>query len=213
MDKKKSIGHSTKKWVATKFQQKDWVKKLETISGIPFEPRKSVRIVYLVVDCSSSMGEGNKMNQAKKGAVGFADEAQTKGYSVGLIQFALYAEHILEPQNELTSFDVNVERMTANGSTNMAAAIQMAIDKLIDRAGEKVMCIVTDGMPDDKKAALDAANETRKKGIDIMTIGTDDADKGFLEELATRKELSLRISRDQLEQGIVSMAKMLPEKK
>jgi Mg-chelatase subunit ChlD len=44
---------------------------------------------------------GNKLEQAKKGAKGFADDAQTKGYSVGLIQFDTNAQHLLEPQRHL----------------------------------------------------------------------------------------------------------------
>lgn len=213
MDEKKSIDGLTNKGIITaKFRQKDWVKKLEAVSGKPVASFKSSGNVYLVVDCSGSMSEGNKINQAKKGALGYADQAQRKGYSVGLIKFASCAEHILEPQNKIINISSIIDTMTANGSTNMAAAIQMATDKLIDKTGDKLMCIVTDGMPDDKKAALIAADKAKKEHIDIMTIGTDDADKDFLEEIATRKELSTKVSRDRLEQGIISMAKMLPGK-
>lgn len=94
----------------------------------------------------------------------------------------------------------------------MAAAIQIARDNLLDKGGERVICIVTDGMPDDRKATLEAMNEIKTQGVEIMTIGTDDANKEFLEELATRKELSRKVLRDQLERGIISMAKMLPKK-
>ncbi len=210
MDKEKSkIDTVNKDSVLTRFQQKNWVRKLEAVSGKPVLPRKTGKAVYLLVDCSGSMAEGNKLLQAKKGAIGFAEEAQRKEYSVGFIQFASHAEHVLEPQNELTGFNIKVEKLSASGSTNMAAAIQIARNNLLGRAGEKVICIVTDGMPDDKKATLEAANEIRTQGVEIMTIGTDDADKEFLEELATRKGLSLKVLRDQLERGIVSMAKML----
>lgn len=194
------------------FRQKNWVKKLEAASGKPVKPRKSRGTVYLVVDCSGSMAEGNKIEQAKSGAIGFAREAQRRGYAVGLIYFASKAEHILEPQDECTRLHATVERISAMGSTNMTEAIQMAKDKLFDKAGEKVICIVTDGMPDDKKTTLAVTNEARIQGIEIMAIGTDDADKGFLDEMVTRKDLSLKVSRDQLERGIISMAKMLPEK-
>src|SRR5574340_1741284 len=140
MDNKQSMSNSTNKdSVPTKFQHKGWVKKLEAVSGKPIEFYKFGRVVYLVIDCSGSMAEHNKIEQAKKGAIGFADVAQKKGYSVGLIQFASYAEHMVEPQNELTSLKANVERISANGSTNMAAAIRMAIDYLSDKASNKVI--------------------------------------------------------------------------
>ncbi|GJQ23929.1 MAG: VWA domain-containing protein [Planctomycetia bacterium] len=194
----------------TKYRQKQWVKKLETASGKPVLTRRSLKNVYLLVDCSGSMAEGNKLEQAKNGAIGFAKEALKKDYSVGLIQFASSAEHLLELQNELTRLTTKVESMSSGGSTNLAAAIQIAKDNFADKTGEKVIYLVTDGMPDDKKAVIEAAHEIRAQGVEIMTLGTDDADKEFLEELATRKELSLKVLRDQLERGIISMAKMLP---
>lgn len=213
MDEKKLVSTSTKKVITTtKFKQKDWVKKLEKISGESIHSIKYVGTVYLVIDCSGSMSEGNKMIQAKRGSVGFAYEAQSRGYSIGLIQFSSLIEHILEPQDDLTNFNANVENMIADGSTNMADAIHEAMNRLIDKVGEKVICIVTDGLPDDTKAALNAAKEARKEGVDLMTIGTDDADYSFLKKLSTRNELSLKVDRDQLEHGIVSMARMLPGK-
>ena len=210
-DQKKSIVSSGKKSIAAQFGQKDWVKKLEAASGKPIVPAKPFfgGTVYLVIDCSSSMDNDN-MNQAKRGASGFANESQRKGYSVGLIQFSSSAEHISEPQKELGSLNAAVERMSSSGSTNMAAALTLAAEKFVDCHGEKIICLVTDGMPDSREAALAAANQAKQSHIDIMTIGTDDADRQFLEEIATRKELSAKVSRDQLAQGMVSMAKLLP---
>ena len=42
--------------------------------------------VYLAIDCSASMA-GQKLLQAREGALDFAEDAQIKGYSVGLVQF------------------------------------------------------------------------------------------------------------------------------
>ena len=53
--------------------------------------------VYLVIDCSSSMA-GQKISEAKKGALNFTREALTKRYSVGMISFASAATHICEPR-------------------------------------------------------------------------------------------------------------------
>ncbi|WP_420207782.1 vWA domain-containing protein [Candidatus Electronema sp. JC] len=210
-DNKNSISRSGGQSIAAKFAQKDWVKKLEAASGKPIVPAKPFfgGIVYLVIDCSGSM-DGDKLHQAKRGASGFAVESQRKGYSLGLIQFSSYAEHISEPQKEIARINAALEKMQTDGSTNMAVALSLATDKFADRSGEKIICLVTDGMPDDRNAALAAANRAKQAGIDIMTIGTDDADREFLEQLATRKELAAKVVRERLEQGIVSMARLLP---
>lgn len=212
MSDDKRVGRPTGKGgIVPRTQQKDLTKKLEAILGKTLEVSKPQGAVYLVVDCSVSMS-GNKLEQAKSGGKGFAEEAQRKGYAIGLIQFDSDAKHLLEPQHELASFHSSVERLAIGGSTNMAAGIQAATERLGGVGKEKVICIVTDGQPDDKTATLNAANEAKSVGIDIMTIGTDDADKTFLEALATRKELSLKVLSTQLQQGITSMARMLPDK-
>lgn len=208
-DPKKSVGYSSKCGIAG-LGQRSWAKKLEAVSGKPIAPIQAGGTIFLAVDCSGSMSDGDKIGSAKKGASGFADESQRKGYSVGLIQFSSYAEHISDPVNEIASLNAEVEKLEIGGSTNMADAISLATNKLADKMGEKIICLVTDGMPDNRHAAFDAAHRAKKEQIDIMAIGTDDADKNFLEEIVTRKELSVKVSREQLEQGIVSMAKLLP---
>ncbi|MCF6147580.1 MAG: VWA domain-containing protein [Candidatus Kuenenia sp.] len=214
MDNNKTTTNSIDKNLPLKkFRDKSWVKKLEAASGKSMIPNKSRKTVYLLIDCSGSMSEGNKLEQAKKGAIGFAIEAQSKEYSVGLINFSTYAELMLDPQKVLTQITAVVEDLSPKGSTNMTAAIQLAQGKLSDKTGDKIICIITDGLPDNKEATLEAAKEARMHGIEIMAIGTDDADKSFLEQIVTRKELSVMVLRDQLERGIVSMAKMLPGKK
>lgn len=220
MSQDRSLTQNRNNNIAAKAQQKDWAKKLENLSGEKLGLSSSKRytssvgvgIVYLVIDCSGSMN-GNKLQDAINGGKGFADEAQTKGYTLGLIQFDSAAKHILEPQKEITVFYSSIEKLTTGGSTNMAAGIEMAMRSLVNiPKSEKVICIITDGQPDDRSATLRVAEEAKRNGIEIMTIGTDDADKEFLEQLATKKELSIKVANTQLKQGITSMAKMLPSK-
>lgn len=168
-----------------------------------------VGFVYLVVDCSGSM-EGDKLNQAKKGAFNFAKDALTKEYSIGLIQFESVATHICEPTRDIEIFSKHLQRMGIGGGTNMSDAIRLATEKLKGKAGFLVMVIITDGMPDNVQAALEEANKAKKNRIDIITIGTDDADEEFLKKLASRRELNVMIASNQLEKGISSTVKMLP---
>ncbi len=169
-------------------------------------------LVYLLLDCSGSMENGQKFTKAKSGLLKFAKEAISKGYSVGLIQFGSYATHLCDPQRELTIFDRSLMAMKICGSTNMTDAIRLATQKLLNKDAAKVICIVTDGFPDDPQTTLNAAQNAKQNRIDIITIGTDDADHEFLKKLATRAELGIKVSRNQFEQTIASTAKMLPGK-
>lgn len=214
MDKKEPGNELVKNsFIPSEFQKKDWVRKLEELSGKPVQTNISRRFIYLLIDCSESMAEGNKIEQARKGAYGFAIEAQKDRYSVGLIKFSSYPEHLHGPLCNTDMLQKYLGTISTGGSTDMAAGLRMAMDRLSDKAGERVVCIITDGMPDDERATIDAAEDLKRHGIEIMAIGTDDANRDFLERLVTRKDLSVKVSREQLSQGIVSMARMLPGKK
>jgi Mg-chelatase subunit ChlD len=182
--------------------------------GKPVRMTTDTGYVYLVVDCSGSMA-GDKLNQAKKGALRFAKDALAKGYLTGLIQFDSSAVHLCEPQREISVLDQYLKTMEAGDETHVAKAIHLAHERLKDRTGARVMVIVTDGMPNgpgDPEASLKAGENAKKNGIDIITIGTDDADQKFLKKLASRTELGMKVSKEELEQSIASSAKMLPSK-
>lgn len=169
--------------------------------------------VYLVVDCSGSMREGNKLDQAKKGSLSFAKEAKAKGYSVGLIQFHSYTNHLCEPVQEIPILAQHIERMELGGTTHMAEAIDLAYQKLKGKERNRVMVVVTDGMPNgpgDPEASIKAGERAKKDRIDIITIGTDDADQEFLKKLASATELNIKVPRVRFEKVIASTAKMLP---
>ncbi len=75
------------------------------------------------------------------------------------------------------------------------------------------MVIVTDGVPnghDEPGATLKEREAAIKDAIDIIAIGTDDADQEFLKKLASRTELGMKVSKERLEQTISSSASLLP---
>jgi len=168
--------------------------------------------VYLVVDCSGSM-EGDKLNQAKKGALNFAKDALIKGYYTGLIRFDSSASLLCEPQRETSALERCLKQLETGDTTNMAEAINLAHTQLKGISRSRVMVIITDGMPngpDDPEASLRAGERAKKDGIDIITIGTDDADHSFLKKLASRSELGIKVSSKQLQQTITASVRMLP---
>jgi Mg-chelatase subunit ChlD len=93
----------------------------------------------------------------------------------------------------------------------MAEAVQVGADHLSSISGMRTLVVVTDGMPDNPSAVLDIAARAKTSGIEIIAIGTDDADRDFLDKLASRSELMVKSPREMLAQSIVSAAKMLPQ--
>ena len=183
-----------------------------THEGKPVSSGALTGYVYLLVDCSSSM-EGNKLKKAKKGALNFAKDALGKGYFTGLIKFDSSARLVCEPFKDITNFEKKLVSLEIGDTTHMAKAINLAHELLKEMPGTRVMVVVTDGMPNgpgDPIASLNAGQNAKRNGIEIIAIGTDDADKEFLKRLASRTELGIKVLSKQLEKTIASSAKMLP---
>jgi Mg-chelatase subunit ChlD len=181
---------------------------MQGTTNIQYEHRKGM--VYLVVDCSGSMA-GYKISQVKKGILEFAQEAIKKEYLVGLIKFDTSATRLCEPTYDIGDLRAALERMDANGSTNMAAAITLAHEHLGDTKYARAMVVATDGRPDRTQSALQAGKSAKNDGIDIITIGTDDADLAFLNKLSTSLELGKKVSNEQLDKAIATAYLQLPD--
>jgi Mg-chelatase subunit ChlD len=165
--------------------------------------------IYVLLDCSGSMRKGLRLDQAKTGIIAFAKDAFKKGYRIGFIRFSDEAEVLGEPTGHLDILQGMIEGLKAVGSTNMTAAIKTAHTKLHDLSGTKVMVIATDGMPDNVKSSLEAAQKAKDEGIDIISIGTDDADQGYLKKLASRTELSSKVPVEKFAQAITDASLLL----
>jgi Mg-chelatase subunit ChlD len=165
--------------------------------------------IYVLLDSSGSM-KGHKLEQARLGILDFARDAFTREYMVGLIKFSDSALLLCEPSNDIETLQQWLKGIRAGGSTNLTDAIKIAHAKLNDFSGVKVIVIATDGMPDNVKSSLEFADKAKAGGIEILTIGTDDADQEFLNKLASGTGLSTRVNSDMFAKAISSASLLLP---
>ena len=170
-------------------------------------------IVYLLLDISLSMGEGDKLAQARRGGLEFAKEAIRQGYRVGVIQFSSWASLKVEPTVDLPAIDHGLAEIGLQMTTNMASAIKLATEHLGSGEGDRAIVLVTDGFPDSEPNALAMAAKAKRRGITIIAIGTDDADRDFLSRIASAKGLSQKVKRQDLHVAIADSARLLPAKK
>ena len=180
-----------------------------TTSSVPVSAGQATSSVYLLLDTSRSMEEDDKLSQARSGGRKFATEAIGRNYKVGVVRFSDDAEITAEPSADLAAIERGLSAYR-EGGTNMTAAIRLAIAKLSATAGDHAMVLVTDGCPNDQDSTRQAAHDARRRGITIIAIGTDDADRAFLDELASAKELAQRVERRELQAAIADSARLLP---
>jgi Mg-chelatase subunit ChlD len=180
-------------------------------SLLPARPYSVSSVCFLVVDCSGSM-QGKKLHQAASGARRFACDARRIGYEIGLISFDSSARVLSEPMSDAGRLEAALQQLAADGGTNMAAAILLAHNALSHRKGTRALVLVTDGAPDDRARTLMAARKAKESGIQVLAIGTDDADKEFLLSIASATELVVDVPAERLEEGITAMARLLPRR-
>ena len=163
--------------------------------------------VLILIDTSGSMA-GGKLSQAKSGAIDFAKSATRGGYATGLAVFADRAAMVCDPTIQSAGFEKKVSAVRVGivgGTTNLAAGLDLA-GKIINLGA---VVIVTDGQPNSREDALGSAAKLKQKRVEILCIGTDDADRAFLDQLATRKELAIHVGAQDIRTSIGGAAQLL----
>jgi Mg-chelatase subunit ChlD len=174
--------------------------------------RQKVRgTVYLLLDCSASMGSDGKLEQLKRGSLRFFAEAWQRGYAVGVIDFGSRAFCLLGATRNFYHFQRQIMRLGADGRTAMDSAIRLGTWRLRFKRGYRAMILITDGQPDYPEATLQAAMVARRLGIDLIAVGTSGADEAFLASLTPKPELACVVDVKVLEESIAGAARGLPE--
>lgn len=166
-----------------------------------------IKDVLLLIDTSGSMA-GDKISQAKSGAIDFSRSATQRGYATGLAVFADRAAMVCDPTVQTAAFEKKIKAVRVGivgGSTNLSAGLDLAC-KFRELAA---VVVVTDGQPNSCEDALRSAAALKQRGVEILCIGTDDADKAFLDQLATRKELALHVGAKNIRTSIGQATQLL----
>jgi len=153
---------------------------------------------------------GAKIEQAKSGAIDFAHSAIARGYATALAIFADRAAMVCDPTVDTAHFTRKIAGLDVGlvgGTTDLSAGLKLAtkFPKLA------AVVVVTDGATP-QAPALKTATTLKGKGVEIICIGTDDADGTFLKQLATRSDLATHVSSQNLRSAIDGASRLLKGK-
>ena len=110
------------------------------------------------------MADPGKMAQLTRGALRLFTEARKREYAVGMVGFAHRAQLLLGATCDAARFEGQLKALEPYGRTAMAQALRLATRHLRRRRGDKVILLVTDGMPNSRAATLEAARLARGAG-------------------------------------------------
>ncbi len=152
--------------------------------------------IMLVLDHSNSMNRADASGQQKIAAaraaartfVGLMDLQRDQ---VGLVIFESVAQLLAPLTQDRQLIDSRINTITAQGGTNIAAGIDVALAELTSsrrRSDAKpIIVLLSDGMPFNttRLFTLAAADRARHAGVTMYTIGLgEDADQDLLRTLA-----------------------------
>jgi Ca-activated chloride channel family protein len=169
-------------------------------------PQFSMLMAILVIDRSGSMA-GKKTMFASAGAWDFSQAALSKGYRVATIDFATGGKITCAPSSQADQVRLGCLADSLTGSTEMHEGLLLAAS-LAPRSGDTIV-VVTDGAVDDPRNTLSIGSRLKSSGVEILAIGTDDADKSFLSQLASRPDLGIKVASSNLRQAITDASKLL----
>ena len=146
--------------------------------GIEAQEPELIR-VFLLIDVSSSM-TGQPLTEAQTAAREFLSKCDFTTMEVGLISFSTLVALQAMATSNVRRLHAGIHRLEAEGSTNLTDALEMARGQLVAGDRKRYVIILTDGYPDAPESAVEQATAAHREGIEIVAIGTGDADRDYL---------------------------------
>ena len=166
--------------------------------------------IYLLMDVSSSMA-GPPLEEAQDAARAFLDRCDFTATEVGLIAFSDVVTLQSEATDNARKVQAAVGRLAADGTTNLAEALELARSHLESRDRTRYVVILTDGYPDAAEAAVAEADRTKAEGVEIVAIGMGDADRDYLRRIASTDEGSIFARKGELVETFGHIARVIAE--
>lgn len=140
--------------------------------------------ICLVFDRSGSM-QNRPIADAKAAGINFIQNTE-KNQRVSVVSFNTTANRDCELTNEKTTLENSINRITANGGTNISGGLNAALDMLQGSVSSKAVILLSDGIDENAESgALDKTINTAKSiGISVYTVGLGDCDDTYLNKIA-----------------------------
>ncbi|WP_169980415.1 Hsp70 family protein [Tautonia rosea] len=166
--------------------------------------------IFLLIDVSSSMA-GDPLVEAQEAARAFLDRCDFTHTEVGLISFSDQVDLQADATDNARRVLAAINRLVAEGTTNLTEAIELAHAHLTELDRTRYLVLLTDGYPDAPESAVEQADLAKQDGVEIVAIGTGDADLDYLRRLASTEEGSIFARRGELVQAFGHIARVIAE--
>ena len=137
--------------------------------------------VVLLMDTSSSMW-GGKLLEVQAAATGFVDRQNLTVNNVAIVEFADNSQVLTNFDADKTELKQAIANLTPSGGTNLAQGLK-TVASLLRNSNTPNILLFTDGQPNNPRASESIARQIRDTGINLVTVGTGDANSNYLTAL------------------------------
>ncbi len=140
--------------------------------------------ISFVLDKSGSMS-GNNITESKL-AIRNCISQMSEGVHFSLVTFDTTASLSCALTDSRYLIMSMVEKVNADGGTNIASGLNLANESLDQASGERIIILLSDGLDNDEsKNLMDIVlKDTAAKGITVYTIGLEGCDEDYLRRIA-----------------------------
>lgn len=142
--------------------QLDFVPDASTCPAIPLS-------IFLLIDKSGSMNDGNAFPQAREAATAFINSVDLTQSSVAVAFFDEFPTLVQPATQDRAALLAAVDSVTIpDGGTNIAGALQLASDNL--GTEKPVIILLTDGSVPDYAGTMAVADAVKARGAHLVTV-------------------------------------------
>jgi len=168
--------------------------------------------VYLAFDLSGSMW-GRPLTEAQKAAEAFVSQVDLTSTSVGLISFSDSVIVELQASQNATAISQAICGLR-NGRTGIGNAghpFDDLYDLLHGRGGRRYAVVLADGVWEKQPYVVTRAQRCHQDGVEVIAIGFGQADRRFLDDIASSTEQAFFTDLNQLTEAFSTIARELTE--
>ncbi|MDT9342237.1 VWA domain-containing protein [Trichodesmium erythraeum 21-75] len=165
--------------------------------------------VVLLIDTSSSMW-GGKLSEVQAAATGFVERQNLTVNNLAIVEFSSNSQVLTNFDADKTELKQAIANLTPSGGTNLSQGLK-TVASLLRNSNTPNILLFTDGQPNDPRASKSIAREIREAGINLVTVGTGDANSNYLTSLTENPDLVFFANSGEIDQAFRAAEKAISQ--